>query len=397
MKGKVKYILVLILFIGILVAVQVFTPKPLDWTKTYSNDDKIPYGTYLTYDILKQQNSDVKTIKKPLLEYVKNNVIDTNKNYNFLFIENDINLDTFEISFLMKMAHKGSTVLIANNSLNSIFADTFHIEYNWSNSNFETGDTNIRTQFISDKNDSSKFYNFEIDRYYHTIKSYRDSNVLAISRQVIDNRPEMVKVNFGKGQFIFNSLPDAFSNYEVVRNNNYEYVAKTFSYLPNYPILWDEYYKVNRYNDSGNSMKLLLENPPLQWAYYILIYGILLFFIFNAKRRQRAIPVVVPLENSSIEYSKTIGTLYFQKGSNKEIAMKKIQYFYMYLRQKYQIHYTAEDDRILPVLKSRTGFNESDMKYIVFMLKKIPTKTNVSNYDLEELYKAIEKFKNNYK
>ena len=260
MKGQVKYILVLILFIGILVAVQVFSPKPLDWTKTYANDDKIPYGTFLTYELLKDQKKDVISVKKPLLDYVEKEVIDTNKNYNFLFVGNYIRLDTFEIMFLMKMVNNGSTVLIASENLNDILADTFHLEYNQHYRYSESDDTSIYTKFAMDE-DSSKIYQFEVDYQYANIKSYKDSNVFALNRHQIDNRPDMVKVNFGKGQFIINSLPAAFSNYEIIRNKNYEYASKTFSFLPNYPVIWDEYYKVNRFNETGNSMKLLLENP----------------------------------------------------------------------------------------------------------------------------------------
>mgnify|MGYP003583486754 FL=1 len=48
MDNKVKiYIAILVLIFGITLLVDKGQPKPIDWTPTYSVDDKIPFGLYI--------------------------------------------------------------------------------------------------------------------------------------------------------------------------------------------------------------------------------------------------------------------------------------------------------------------------------------------------------------
>jgi hypothetical protein len=58
----------------------------------------------------------------------------------------------------------------------------------------------------------------------------------------------------------------------------------------------------------------------------------LVFIVFEARRKQRAIPIIKPLANASLEFAGTIGTLYFQRGDHKNIAEKRIHFFYDYVR-----------------------------------------------------------------
>ncbi|RZK55558.1 MAG: hypothetical protein EOO59_10475, partial [Hymenobacter sp.] len=46
------YLLGLLGLFGAYVAYEYYKPKPLDWTPTLSNKDRIPYGTYALYDLL---------------------------------------------------------------------------------------------------------------------------------------------------------------------------------------------------------------------------------------------------------------------------------------------------------------------------------------------------------
>ena len=49
--------------------------------------------------------------------------------------------------------------------------------------------------------------------------------------------------------------------------------------------------------------------------------------IFNAKRRQRVVPIINPLPNTTLDFTKTIGNLYYQEGNHQNIVDKKIIYF----------------------------------------------------------------------
>ena len=57
----------------------------------------------------------------------------------------------------------------------------------------------------------------------------------------------------------------------------------------------------------------------------------------QGKRKQRIIPVITPLKNTSLEFVETIGRLYYQKGTRSGIAHKKIIFFLDFIRTRYNI------------------------------------------------------------
>src|SRR5690606_37112462 len=50
-KEKLLYIILAVLFVTYVI-VEYHSPKPLDWTITFAQNDKNPYGSYVLYDRL---------------------------------------------------------------------------------------------------------------------------------------------------------------------------------------------------------------------------------------------------------------------------------------------------------------------------------------------------------
>ena len=87
-------------------------------------------------------------------------------------------------------------------------------------------------------------------------------------------------------------------------------------------------------------MRYILSQPALKWAWYIFLIGMLDFYIFNAKRKQRIVPIIKPLANTTVDFTKTIGNLYYQEGDHGNIIDKKIIYFLEKIRNEYLIDTT---------------------------------------------------------
>src|SRR6185437_7787947 len=99
-------------------------------------------------------------------------------------------------------------------------------------------------------------------------------------------------------------------------------------------VTWDQYYSVGR-EDDGSTMRVFLRNTRLRWAFYIAFFGLILFVLYEMKRRQRIIPVIEPLENSTISFVNVVGQVYYEQHDNVNIGNKKIQYFLEHLRTQY--------------------------------------------------------------
>ncbi|MFB0904357.1 MAG: DUF4350 domain-containing protein, partial [Nonlabens sp.] len=136
----------------------------------------------------------------------------------------------------------------------------------------------------------------------------------------------------------------------------------------------------------------ILTNAALKWSWYITLGAILLYFVFKAKREQRAIAVVKPLENSTVEFTKTIGNLYFQSGDVSGIIHKKISFFQQKLRSKYFVNTEHMDEVFIKRLAVKSGVSQEQTKEIIEYINQLRKKSVHSDYELKQLNKRIEAF-----
>ena len=69
----------------------------------------------------------------------------------------------------------------------------------------------------------------------------------------------------------------------------------------------------------------ILQSQALKWAFYMTLISLILFVIFRGKRTQRIIPVIDPLKNATLDFTKTIGDLYYQPVSYTHLDVYKRQ------------------------------------------------------------------------
>ena len=135
-----------------------------------------------------------------------------------------------------------------------------------------------------------------------------------------------------------------------------------------------------------------MTNEPLRWAYYITIFSILIFMFFEMKRRQRIIPNIKPLGNSTLDFVSTIGNLYLQSGDHKNVAEKKIHFILEQIRTKYLVNTSVLDERFISALARKAGKDEQEIRGLVQMIIEVRSKERISAEELIGLNKSIEKF-----
>ena len=90
--------------------------------------------------------------------------------------------------------------------------------------------------------------------------------------------------------------------------------------------------------------------------------------IFNAKRRQRVIPIIKPLPNTTVDFTKTIGNLYYQEGNHQNLIDKKIIYFLERVRNEYLIDTAVLDENFIKKLHAKTGKDIKDIEHLVYLI-----------------------------
>jgi hypothetical protein len=140
-------------------------------------------------------------------------------------------------------------------------------------------------------------------------------------------------------------------------------------------------------------MYLFLNNVSLKWAYYFILIGVLLYIVFEGKRKQRAIPIIWPLKNQTLSFTRTIANMYYEKGQHKDIATHKIQHFLDHIRSTMYLQTYFIDDDFISNLAARSNNSVEDTKALFEYINRINAAKQIDDKALKKLNTLIENFK----
>lgn len=365
--------------------------KEYDWSINYSHTSKSPYGTYALTSLLPAHLRNQKIINSYKTIYELKDSMKSNEN--IVIISSRFSPDQEDAKVLLSMVEHGSTAFISSNEFTGTFADTLGLS---------TGDSFFQGENSFDQSDSASLH-FVIPMIDSTQSfSYKRANIHnyfrkidSVSASVIAkndfNQPVTVRIKRGKGTLILNCTPIVFTNIYLLANQNHDFAATSLSYLPEKNTYRTEFYHLGRM-EVATPLRFILTNEPLSWAYYITIISLLLFMVFEAKRKQRIIPVIKPLANTTIEFVSTIGNLYYQRGDHKNIAEKKIQFFFDYIHTHYFMSTNQRDEGFISMLSRKSGAGEQTVRPLIDMINLIHSHEKIRKEELTTLNVLLEKF-----
>ena len=364
-------------------------PKPFSWDVSLSKEDKNPYGGFILYQQLKDlfPQASISSYRLPVYNQVNNS---TDSNTAYLLIEPGIELQQDDMNEMLKYVDAGNYVFMSSSSFNKIIMDTlgFNIKRSFDLAGGDSASINFVNPALHAKK-NYRFNRFTLDDYFNELDTA--NSIILGNNQV--NDVNFIKIPYGDGAFYIHTAPLCFSNYFMLKNNNAEYTAKALSYLPKQikTIYWDEYYKLGA-SGSDNPLRFILTNPYLKWAFRIGMVAIVLFIFFEMKRTQRIIPIIPPLRNSTLDFVQTVGNVYFNKRDNKNIALKKINYFLEFVRTNFYLVTTHLNDEFIQALSKKSGLTESETARLVNLIHGVNNSVQISDNDLLQISQQIDLF-----
>jgi hypothetical protein len=457
------YLVGILLLFGGYVALEYYRPKPLDWSPTLSNKDKIPYGTYALFDGLPQvlgtdsvasvrapiynqllgteepnlgqgRPVNVDFEEKPAADSVAADTAATAKlardeandraaaetetatlplqatRASYIFINQDFEASRLETTALLRFVAAGHDVFIAAEDFGPMrrgfLADTLGIR------TYEA-DTARLAQVVRGNSPAGRAdsvplhllrprpglaqtdFNFNaIAVNYRLALTKRRPHAGATLAADERGRPVLLRLNHGRGHFYLCSVPLAFGNYWVLRPRTGDFAFAALSYLPaGHPAWWDEYQKQGREGEQS-TLRVLLAHPALRTAYYLVLVVGLLFVFVEARRRQRIIPIINPLPNTTLLFTRTVAGLYQQGRNHAQIAEKKTALFLDYLRTRFQeAAPDLADDAFRERLSQKAGVPRPRVDELVRLINHARTAPAVTDQQLLILSRAIRDFK----
>ena len=393
-KGNKKYIYLFCGIFALIILIQYLLPKPVNWTRTYQSKDKSPFGTYAIKNLLKNVYAEnVEENKKTFY-----NLNSENGDSSSLIVINDrLDLNKNDVKALFQLLEKGKTILLCANEFGGKFSDSLHIKTEYSSfTYFNSFDSLLKKpgeeiSFLPKNQSRSYVYPQAFWTSYFT--NY-DTSLFKIQAVTMRDKACLLKGKFGKGTLLLMSAPDVFTNYFIVKHENRQLAYSILSLVKNKTIVWDEYYKT--YNVSHYSfMKFILESDALYSAYLLLIFSIIAYMITEGRRRQRAIPILEPVTNTTLEFVNVISHVYFNSKNHKHIAEERIKFFYESVRKKFGVNTNDLNDQLVNDICVLSGIDQKQVKQLFTYCERIKQQNELSELELIELNRQISNFNKN--
>ncbi|MGD1846992.1 MAG: hypothetical protein ACFB10_16505 [Salibacteraceae bacterium] len=395
--------------------------RRLVWYESYEEGDRQPYGLYLLFQLLKDEFPDQQfhPINNSLVESLplKNN----GPRSNLLLIGDYLYLDRGgDFDHLMEYVASGNNAFIATKNLPyDVMSELRFFECGYMESYPIYTDSSINLNFLHPNLRTEKGYNVSFHYKFEPVQyefTYIDTNEFCIDYlpfvclgEFDEGYINFIRVDYGEGAFFLHSNPLAFTNYYLRHRDNLEYTEKVFGHLLEGDIYYDFYHKYFHRERSQETprekpgmarqgpLQFILSEPALRWAWYLLLAGTLLYFLFRSKREQRVIPVLEGNPNTSLEYIQTIGRLYFLQNDHQKLAVHKMKLFLAFVRDRYRLSTNEMDEALIKKIALKSQLPYDDIKTIFNHFAVVEKRDQIDDFLLVNLHHALQKFYDNCK
>jgi len=368
--------------------------KELNRRMSLSRHDDIPYGTKVAYELLPHLFPDA-TITVSTNDNPGSLANSSGNGRVFMVIGHSVVASASDVTALMNFVQQGNQVFISANRISENLLKTLSVQTTGKKPFYAEPDS-LTVGVYSPVDTAYKEFAYPGDSYDNWITRL-DTQYTSVLGRDGRGRPNFIRLTYkGGGAFYLQFAPLAFSNFFLLHKHNIVYYEKALSYLPadTREIIWDEYYRYD-HSRSFSALDYILNNPRagmLRWAFWLLLLLFLILYLIESKRRQREIPVINPLSNTSLDFVRTIGRLYFQRRDNHNLAMKMVAYFQDQVRTRFHLPVTALDEAFVDRLAYRTGYPKESLAPLVDYMYHLPTKAYISDEELLDFHGQLEAF-----
>ena len=367
--------------------------KTLNRRITLWRKDKIPYGGYTAYESLKDifPNADITINNKSPAAFTQ-----VKGKRTYIIIVPAMLPDASEMNGLLNFVGQGNTVFISAFQFGDSLIHSVNIKPAH-RSHFNMEMDSLQLSVHSPISNDSLTFAYPGDAYDDYARSM-DSQYTTILGRDARGRPDFVRFNYkGGGALYLHFAPMAFTNFFLLHKDNMTYYDDVLSYLPASAgeVIWDEYFRYDE-KKQFSAFRYIFSIPALRWAFWLLMLLFLLIYLFESKRRQRLVPVITGLRNTSLDFVRTIGRLYFQRRDNHNLALKMAAHFQDHVRTRYNLPAATLDDEFVSRLSWKTGLSREYLVEIVGAINGLQDQTAMTddmllefNLKMNGFYKQI--------
>lgn len=351
--------------------------------------DKIPYGTFIAYESLPHlfpgAAVSVNT-RSPSDWHTRESKAA------YIIITRRMDPDPAELNAILHFVGQGNHVFISAFRFGDSLLHTLGLRQGSDETTPDPLD-GLQVSIQSPVSGDSLAFSYPGDAYDSRVRRLDSQYATILGRDAL-GRPNLVRFNYNLGGTIYlHFAPMAFTNFFLLHKDNKAYYDNALSYLPSTveEVIWDDYFRYDR-TANFSALKYILGNRSLKWAFWLLLLLFALIYGFDSKRKQRIVPVISTLRNTSLDFVKTIGRLYYQRRDNHNLALKMVAHFQDHVRTRYNLPVMVLDEDFVQRLSYKTGYRKESLRELVEYIKVLPVKRYVPDGELLDFEKKIKEF-----
>ncbi|RYY56621.1 MAG: DUF4350 domain-containing protein [Chitinophagaceae bacterium] len=378
--------------------------RKLNTRMSFRKSDRIPYGLNAAYTNLRKMFPDAAVSSSSSMPGNWDSINLYTGGQAVVIISRQFNADDYELKELRRFVESGNDVFISTTGMSNEAQAWFGLNVQEGAMQFAPVEYIPDTLSLSlDKAVfpgplSFSFPGKKIDSYFTGMEA-ATSTVLGSDE---NGRPDFIRMRAGSGHFYVHLAPIAFTNYFLLHKKNMDYYEQVMSLIPanTERIIWDEYFPAKKDTPPEarkNWLSVLMSmrnsegKQPFKAALLGAILLLLLYTLLGLRRKQRIIPIIRKESNSSLDFTRTIGRLYHDKGDHTNLARKMGAYFLEHVRSRYKLVTSTLDENFARQLHYKTGVNEPLVQEILHTINHIEH-NQVSAAQLAAFHKQLETF-----
>lgn len=356
------------------------TPSPSTNTITLDPNGKEPYGTYLFHKSLPYY-------------FPKTQVHTVNANYDFSTIGNSgkqslivcIGLQTHftpqESQALFEEIWNGAVLLTSSTSFDSLFQQKmgFTIAPN------AYGDAKLT--IVKQDNEVLEF------TATHELGAplLLQDSLSKATKGYYNNFPNVLLYKYGKGRILIHSNPLEFTNISMLGNNK-RYVESLLGMVNQQEFKNIYLSSFINHDNRVTDFEILWTYKSFRWAATIGGILMLIFLLFESKRRQLPIPIPEPSNNNPLTFVQTIAQLHYSKRDLNNLAQKKFIFFFEMLRTKHLIDTRKIDEDFSHTLHNKTNIPSEEVDALLSIYQKLEANQLITQDEIFKLDAILKKY-----
>ncbi|MBW8684229.1 DUF4350 domain-containing protein [Chitinophaga rhizophila] len=365
--------------------------------QSFSYKDKSPGGCYAMFKAISglfYYEIKPQVVTKPFTRTYTKDATLSSTDYNlYILVADKLFISPEDASNMMQFAAAGNQLFIASNQPDSLLLTELHISIQ--DEGIFQYMTNADQRYVNKRLAPDTAFSRKGIKGGSYITSLDSSRTTILGTDAY-HRPNFVRVTVDDGAVFLLLQPSTLTNYFLMKDRNMVSLEKQMAYTHLYMdhVYWDEFYKYQNYRQSSDfsEWQVLMRYPSMRWALWMAVALLLIYLLFESKRRQRIIPDRPPLVNNSLEFVDALGQLYYQQHDNRNLSQKIILQWQEFVRTRYYLNTTNMDNLFAEALSRKSVMPMNHIKGLLQDIQHIQQTKRVTDEELQVFYKKIQTF-----